>query len=164
MLTPVVLYQDETMRMSHLGCVVGTTWLDAPTLPQMQMFASHARRVSQQFDGSFLFNMVIDGTPSFDGRVRDEAAKLTAEGVNRRGAAHVILVGGFRGAAVRAFLGGLLVINKPAIPTKVFADAPSAVAYACTCLGGSRPESDSRMLAKFIEWSVSREGTWPPVW
>lgn len=162
--TPAVLHMDETMRMAHLGCVVAAVWLDAPTLPQMQTFASHSRRVSKREDGSFLFNLVVDGTPSFDSRVREEANKLTLEGVNRRGAAHVILVEGFRGAAVRAFLSSLLMINKPKTPTKVVGDVPSATGFACECLGGGRVESDSRLLARFIEWSVSRQGEWPPPW
>lgn len=148
--------------MAHLGCVVGATWLDAPTAAQMNVFAVNSRRVSAVHQGSLLFNIVVDGTPSFDPRVREEAAKLTAEGVNRRGAAHVILVEGFRGAAVRAFLSSLLVINRPKTPTAVVADVHAAVKHACTCLGGSRPESDSRLLTHFIEWCASREGEWPP--
>jgi hypothetical protein len=162
--TPAVLHMDETMRMAHFGCVVGVVWLDAPRLTQMQTFASHSRRVSKQHDGSFLFNLIVDGTPSFDSKVREEAHKLTVEGVNRRGAAHVILVEGFRGAAVRAFLGSMLMLNKPKTPTKVVADVHSATAFACECLGGGRVESDSRTLVRFVEWAVSREGEWPRPW
>lgn len=164
MLTPAVLYQDSTFRMAHYGCVVGAAWLDAPHASQMGMFAMHARRVSAMHEGSFLFNIIVDGTPSFDPKVREEAARLTAEGVNRRGAGHLILVEGFRGAAVRAFLSSLLVINRPKTPTVVVADIPAAVKHACTCLGGARPEADSRELTRFIQWCASREGVWPPPW
>lgn len=150
--------------MAHLGCVVASVWLDAPSYPQMQTFGVIARRVSAIHDGSYLFNLVIDGTPSFDPRVREEAARLTAEGVNRRGACHVILVDGFRGAATRAFLASLLMINKPKTPAKVVADVQSAVSHACSCLGGGRPEADSRLLMKYIGWATSRDGTWPPPW
>lgn len=163
-LAPTVLHHEGTHRMALLGCVVASVWLDAPTYPQMQTFATHARRAAAAHQGTYLFNLVIDGTPSFDNRVREEAARLTAEGVNRRGACHVILVDGFRGAATRAFLSSLLMLNKPKTPAKVVADVPGAIQHACTCLGGGRPEADSRLLTHFVEWAISREGTWPPPW
>lgn len=163
-LAPIVLHIEEKHRMAQLGCVVACVWLDAPTYPQMQTFASVARRAAAQNQGSYLFNLVIDGTPSFDPRVREEAQRLTAEGVNRRGACHVILVDGFRGAATRAFLSSLLMLNKPKTPAKVVADVASAVQHACTCLGGGRPEADSRLLTRFVEWSIARGPSWPPPW
>jgi hypothetical protein len=160
---PTVLYKDATFRMAHLGCVVTATWLDAPKLDQMKTFARNSRIVSHAHDGSALFNLIIDGTPSFDSAVRKEAETIAKESVNRRGAIHAILVDGLRGAATRAFLSGVIMLRSSATPTKVVGDVPAAVKQMRIFLG-QRPEADPVVLEQFIRWSISREGEWPPSW
>lgn len=163
-LRPTVLHVEDTFRMVQLGCVIVNVWLDAPTHEQMQVYATTARRLSAHHQGTYLLNVAIDGTPRFDARVRDEAARLTAEAVNARGTCHVVLVAGFRGAATRAFLSSLLLLQRTRSRTTVVADLPAAVQHACGCLGGGRPEADSRLLTRLLEWGVSRSEPWPPPW
>lgn len=160
---PIVLHHDTTFRCAHLGCVVAAVWMDAPKLEQMKIFARHSRAVSRAHDGSALFNLVIDGTPSFDSAVRAEAEALTRESVNRRGALHVILVDGLRGAATRAFLSGLVMLRQSSTPTKVVADVPTALKHMRAFLG-DRPEGDPALLERFVTWSIARPGPWPAPW
>lgn len=162
-MTPTVLYHDPTFRLAHVGCVIAATWLDAPKLEQMKILGRHSRVVSRAHDGSALFNLVIDGTPSFDSAVRAEAETLTKESVNRRGAVHVILVDGWRGAATRAFLSGIVMLRRSSTPTKVVADAPTALKHMRMFLG-ARPEADPALLEHFVTWSISRVGEWPRPW
>ena len=162
-LRPIVLHQDATFRLAHLGCLVAAVWLDAPTLEQMKVFARHSRIISRANEGSALFNLIVDGTPSFDSAVRAEAEALSKESVNRRGAVHVILVDGWRGAATRAFLSGIVMLRRSTTPTKVVADAPTALKHMRMFLG-ARPEADPVLLERFVSWSISREGEWPAPW
>lgn len=162
-LRPIVLHQDPTFRFAHLGCVIAAVWLDAPTLEQMKTFARHARSVSRANDGSALFNLVIDGTPRFDSAVRAEAEALVKESVNRRGAVHVILVDGLRGAATRAFLSGVTILRPSATPTKVVGDAATALKHMRMFLG-ARPEADPALLERFVAWSIARDPGWPAPW
>lgn len=162
-LRPNILHEDPTFRFVHLGCVVAAVWLDAPKLDQMKTFARLSRMISRANEGSALFNLIIDGTPSFDAAVRAEAETLAKESVNRRGAVHVILVDGLRGAATRAFLSGIVMLRRSSTPTKVVGDTTSAVKQMRAYLG-PRPEAEPALLERFVAWSIDRDPSWPKPW
>jgi hypothetical protein len=160
---PIVLHEDPTFRFAHLGCVVAAVWLNAPTLDQMKTFGRLCRIISRSHEGSSLFNLIIDGTPSFDPAVRAEAETLSKESVNRRGAVHVVLVDGLRGAATRAFLSGIVMLRRSDTPTKVVGDVASGVKHMRVFLA-TRPEADPALLERFVTWAIDRGPSWPPDW
>jgi hypothetical protein len=96
-------------------------WFDAPNLDSMRKFAGvvNAQRAAHP-DGPGLLNIVLSGTPNFSKEVREEAARLSAEGDRDAGAAHVILLGGLRGVATRTFISTAILVGRSKSPTKVF--------------------------------------------
>ena len=128
-LAPV--HADATFWIFSARNIQVNLWTDAPTVEQMRAFgrsgAAHARRHPQ---GVALLNLITSGTPSFSDAVRDETVRLMKlPDMFRLGAAHVVLLEGFKGTAVRAFLATMMLIARPPIPNKVFGDAESAAAW-----------------------------------
>lgn len=125
-------------------------WSDAPTVKQMQAMARAAaahRRAHPR--GAALLNVVRGGTPSFDNAVRDEARRLTSDGHFDVGVAHVVLLGGLVGAAVRAFLSTIVLLGRPKEPTQVFGDANAAIGWLASRFanGGERWTRDDVQAA-----------------
>jgi hypothetical protein len=89
------------------------------------------KKVSAAYKGGgVLFNVIISGKPSFSEEVRSEVNRITSDDTLYTAAtAHVILVEGFIGSAVRAFLATALVVSRTKTPNKTFGDLPSAVKW-----------------------------------
>lgn len=125
------VHVDATFRIFSARNVQVNVWADAPTVEQMRAFgragAAHARRHP---GGAALLNLITSGTPSFSEAVRDETVRLMKlPDVYRLGAAHLVLLAGFKGTAVRAFLSTVMLLGRPPVPNKVFGDAESAAAW-----------------------------------
>lgn len=125
------VHTDATFRIFCSRNLQVNIWADAPTITQMRAFgrfgAAHARRHPR---GAGLINLITSGTPSFSEEVRDATVKLMKEpDMFRLGAAHVVLLDGLKGSAVRAFLSTMMLIGRPPIPNKVFSDAESAARW-----------------------------------
>ena len=125
------VHADATFRVFTSRNIQVNIWADAPNVSQMRVFgrlgAAHARRHPQ---GIGLINLITNGTPSFSEEVRDATVKLMKEpDMFRLGAAHLVLLDGFKGTAVRAFLSTVMLIGRPPMPNKVFGDAESAASW-----------------------------------
>ena len=123
------VHADAVLRIVVSRNIQVNLWLDAPQPEQVRVFsrtgAVQARRHPR---GAALVNLMVSGTPSFSEEVRDGIVKLMKEpDTFRLGAAHVVLLDGFSGTAVRAFLSTVMLIGRPPIPNKVFGDAESAI-------------------------------------
>jgi len=116
------VYADERVVLNVCDELLIAVWLDAPTVVQMQAFATHGRALERELPGgAVLSNLAVSGTPKFDDRVRRLAAELTADAeLFRIARAHTVLVGGLRGVAVRAFVQTFVLLGRPPRPTKVF--------------------------------------------
>jgi hypothetical protein len=125
------IHADATFRIYSARNIQVNLWADAPTVEQMRAFGrigtAHARRHPR---GAALLNLMLSGTPSFSEEVRDETVRLMKlQDMFRLGAAHVVLLDGFKGTAVRAFISTVMLIARPPVPNKVFGDAESAAAW-----------------------------------
>ncbi len=146
----VTVHADSTFRIVTSRNVQVNVWSDAPTLEQMFVFgrtgAAHAR---QHPRGTALINLIVSGTPSFTEPVRAEAIKLVKESaIFSLGAAHVILVSGFAGTAVRAFMSTAIMVGRPNRPNKVFGElAPAAAWLAPLLTKGAQPWSSAALMA-----------------
>jgi hypothetical protein len=125
------VHNDATFRIYSARNIQVNLWADAPTVDQMRAFgrigAAHSRRHPQ---GAALLNLITSGTPSFSEAVRDETVRvMKVSDMFRLGAAHLVLLEGFKGTAVRAFLSTVMLLGRPPIPNKVFGDAESAAAW-----------------------------------
>ena len=141
-----ILYEDETNRHAVEKNVHLVVWFDAPNVEQMFEYGRCADAVAKRNpSGSALLNLVVDGMPRFSGEVREAAKKHTQKGLHTVGAAHVILVPGLLGSAVRGFLGTTVLLGRPKNPTKVFGDLDAATCWMLGRLhdaGGPRWSAD----------------------
>lgn len=124
-------YEDETMRVGNVDNLTIAAWFDAPTLVQMRAVDRSVRRIRREVEGGVGFiNVVVEGIPSFSAEVREEGARQTSVLDGRDlVAAHVILIGGLTGVAVRMFMSTVILLGRPGYPTKVFGDAHVAATW-----------------------------------
>jgi hypothetical protein len=144
------VHSDSTLRIVTARNVQVNVWSNAPTLDQMRVFgrvgAAHAR---QHPRGTGLVNLVVRGTPSFSEPVRAAAVNLLKqEGLFSLGGAHIILLDGLAGTAVRAFLNTAILLGRPSRPNKVFGESATAVAWLAPLLvRGAEPWSPAKLAA-----------------
>ena len=117
----VEVYADERVLMAHEGPLFVCGWCDAPTSVQMQAMAEHGRRCESREQPLALVNVVFSGVPRFPEEVRVSAAALTRDAtLFARSRAHVVMLPGFAGAAVMAFINTFMLLGRPPRPTRVF--------------------------------------------
>ena len=124
-------YKDETLTVAFAPRLIVAVWRDAPTFPQMlRLRAASEEQRRRAADGAALLNLVLSGTPSFSNDVRKEATSQT-QATSGWGIAnaHVVLVDGFRGVAVRSFFGTMMLLARTDVPTKVFGELETAVRW-----------------------------------
>ncbi|MGB1012584.1 MAG: hypothetical protein ACPG4T_00510 [Nannocystaceae bacterium] len=125
------VYTDERVVVSVCDDLLIAVWLDAPTIVQMEAFATHGRALERELPrGAVLSNLAVSGTPKFDERVRRLAAELTADPeLFRIARSHTVLVGGMRGVAIRAFIQTFILLGRPPRPTKAFSAVEQAASW-----------------------------------
>jgi hypothetical protein len=141
--------RDETFRLTKVGRVVLATWLDAPTLEQMLQIEALGRE-----EGSDLAfcNVIVRGRPVFTEEVRRVAIRMVKDGRFARGAAHLVLVEGLKGAAVRGFLGMVSLVGKARARVRVFGDVESASTFLAS-LAEEQPSANE--IAAAIESTLA---------
>jgi len=143
------VYTDERVVVSVCDDLLIAVWLDAPTIVQMEAFATHGRALERELQhGAVLSNLAVSGTPKFDERVRRLAAELTADpALFRIARSHTVLVGGMRGVAIRAFVQTFILLGRPPRPTKVFSAVEQAATWIADQLAkGSHSWTPARVV------------------
>jgi hypothetical protein len=132
-----IAFSDSSLRVATVDNLELASWFDAPELRHMHTIDRVYKRMKRRVQGGCGFvNVVVDGVPKFSAEVREEAAKQTAEVDDRDIAtAHLILVDGMVGSAVRAFMSTTILIGRPPHPTKVFGDIPTTARWLAIQLG-----------------------------
>ena len=144
------VHTDSTLRIVTARNVQVNVWSNAPTLEQMRVFGRVGLAQARQYPrGTALLNLVLGGTPSFSEPVREETVKLMKQAeLFSLGSAHVILVGGFTGTAVRAFMSTTILLGRPRRPSKVFGEPETAAAWLAPLLAkGAEPWSPASLTA-----------------
>ena len=155
-----VFFENETARISIERNVVVAAWFTEPREPkELREMERAGKKVSSKYKGaSALFNVIVSGKPSFSEEVRNEVNRITSDDTLFAAAtAHVILVEGFIGSAVRAFLATALVISRTKTPNKTFGDAPSAVKWVKERLDAAKSDAWSEDdLKTFVDYSIRK--------
>jgi hypothetical protein len=130
-------YEDDRLRIITADNVQIAGWFDAPELAHLRTLDRCFKRLKREIEGAIVFvNVVVSGVPKFSAEVREEAARQAADFDERDLATcHIILVDGFTGTAVRAFMSTATLLGRPTHPTKVFGDLPGAARWITTQLG-----------------------------
>ena len=144
------VHSDSTLRIVIARNLQVNVWSNAPTLEQMRVFGrTGVAQARQHPRGTGLINLVVRGTPSFSEAVRAEAVKLVKqEALFSLGGAHIILLGGLAGTAVRTFMNTAILLGRPRRPNKVFVEAEPATAWLAPLLArGAEPWSQAELAA-----------------
>ncbi|MGH1346040.1 MAG: hypothetical protein ACRBN8_31035 [Nannocystales bacterium] len=152
--SPAPLFRDERVTFFGLDHLFVAVWDGAPQLSQMEAMAEHGRAFESSHGPAALVNIAADGTPSFSDDVRRISVELTRDPMLFQVArAHVILMTGFAGIAVRSFINTFLLLGRPPRPTRMLASIEEAAAWLPPFLpeGAWTPET----LAESVEALMS---------
>ena len=153
------VHTDSTLRIVTARNVQVNVWSNAPEIEQLRVFSRVGVAQARQYArGTALLNLVLGGTPSFSEPVRNETIRMMKQtDLFSLGSAHVIVVGGFTGTAVRAFMSTTILISRPRRPNKVFGEPEAAAAWLAPLLArGTEPWSQAK-LAALMEQVVKTE-------
>ncbi len=145
-----IAFENPTARIASDRNVAVAVWRDAPRAPlELREMERVGKRIAAQHGGSALFNVIVGGTPSFSEEVRNEVTRITAdETIFSLASAHVLLVDGLVGSAVRAFLSTALLLSRTKTPNKVFAGVEPATKWVRERLaGGSIAWTEAELAA-----------------
>lgn len=133
------LFRDERVSFYGFDQLFVAVWDDAPQLEQMLRLGEHGRAFESEHGPVGLLNIAAAGRPRFSDDVRKIAADYTRDGTLFQSArAHVILMTGFAGVAVRAFVNTFLLLGNPPVPTRMFSSLESATEWLPQHLGQTR--------------------------
>lgn len=155
----MIAFENATARIAISRNVVTAIWFDAPRVKtELREMERAGKRVQAQYkQGSALFNVIVSGTPSFSQEVRDEVTRITADDtLFNLASAHVLLVDGLVGSAVRAFLSTALLLSRTKTPNKVFANVKTSAGWVCERLTAGSESWKVEDLVAFVEGTLAK--------
>jgi len=118
-MAPSVRYSDAILRIVVEPGLCIARWADAPLAHHFPRVTEAMHQAAQGSGGAALFN-VVDARgklPRFDEEVRKAATRMARDITPyARATAHVLLLDGFTGAAVRMFLSTLALLTRSSAP------------------------------------------------
>jgi len=119
-----VAFEDDGLRVATVDNVCISAWFEEPTLERMRIMDRSYKSLRHQLvRGGVFVSIAVEGVPRFSAEVRAEAARQTAAtGKRDLVTCHLVLLRGLTGSAVRAFMSTMVLVGRPAHPTKVFGD------------------------------------------
>jgi hypothetical protein len=154
-------FENETARIAIERNVVVAAWFQEPRVPlELREMERAGKKVSSKYKGkSALFNVILSGKPSFSEEVRNEVNRITSDDTLFTAAtAHVILVEGFVGSAVRAFLATALVISRTKTPNKTFNEIDLAAKWVKERLEAEKMDGWTEAdLVTFVKYTTARK-------
>lgn len=155
-----VVYEDATFHVATCQNLVAMLWCEAPTAEQLRAFERIGRRVGRASKGTgVLWNVMLRGTPRFSEEARGELVRLMrGEEFLPRANAHIILVPGVAGAAVRAFMNTAVLLGRSKLPARFFGDPGEAATWLAPHLAGTALDADREQLLELHAELVQRAG------
>jgi hypothetical protein len=124
-----IVYEDAILRVAVRKNVAFAVWSAAPTVTQVHAFQRAAEQLGKGSAGHALMSVVVRGVPKFTEGVRDELVRVMKRELYRLGIAHLILLDGLAGAAVRAFLSTVRLLSRTPTPAGVFGSPDEAIGW-----------------------------------
>lgn len=155
--SPPPLFRDERVTFFGLEHLFIVVWDNAPQLSQMEAMAEHGRAFESSHGPAALVNIAANGRPNFSDDVRRIAVELTRDPTLFQVArAHVILMTGFAGIAVRSFINTFLLLGNPPRPTRMLGSLDDAGTWLSEFLpeGAWTPEA----LTQSVQALMSNRG------
>ena len=151
------IHQEATFRLCVSENLLVAVWTEAPELEQMRAFGRALRALlSKHGRRTGSINLILSGTPRFTDTVRAEAVRLMKDPrLQSSCTAHIVLVGGLAGAAARAFLSTVVLLGRPATPSKVFGETRTAAIWLAPLLSQA---GGAWSIDQLVELLASIEG------
>lgn len=129
-LEPQILARDGTLSLIAVRNVLFAVWREAPTLRHLEKLFEQTQATRSQWPkGGALVDLILTGTPRFSNEVRKEAVRQFRAEPRDLCSAHVILLRGLSGVAVRAFFNGVIMLARPVAPAGVFSSQDEAAKW-----------------------------------
>jgi hypothetical protein len=146
--------EDPVLRIFAERNLLVAAWHGAPEPEHIRRVAAEARGVARRHpEGSAFLSVIVQGRPQIHDGVRAETVKAIQDAtLFPLGAAHLVLLDGLAGAAVRAFLSTAMLLGKSQRPKQVFSDPQGAAAWLVRRLEPGR----ERWTAEAIEQLIAR--------
>jgi hypothetical protein len=127
-----VRYEDATLRIVTVRGLCVARWADSPLASHFSEVVTAMQAAADGSGRAALLN-VIDAKgklPRFNDEVRQAAGRM-AKAITpiSTGTAHVLLMDGFSGAAVRMFLSTLTLLSRASSPTTVHSTVSQGAAW-----------------------------------
>ena len=140
MLGNEIVHDDALLRVVTRKNVTFAVWSGPPGVSQIHALQRAADFTSKRGrPEQLLISTVLRGAPNFSEEVRDELVRVMRNKENfRLGTAHLILLDGMAGTAVRAFLSTVKLLSRNAAPMGVFGKTEEALLWGLERVRGSR--------------------------
>ncbi|MEM6293977.1 MAG: hypothetical protein AAGA54_22055 [Myxococcota bacterium] len=124
------LFEDDRAGFFAKEGLFIAVWHDAPRIEQMRQLGECGRTWESAHGPAALMNIAADGVPKFAEEVRRMAAEYTRDpSLFQVARAHVVLMSGFAGVAVRAFINTFLLLGSPPRPTRMASSVDTAAQF-----------------------------------
>lgn len=158
-MTTHILHEDATLRIAQRRNVFAAVWSAVPTVEQVGALRRATEKMAREHPGHVFVNLVVRGVPSFPDDTRDALVSLMRDGQGGAlAAAHVLLIEGLAGSAVRAFLSTMILLSRPPVTNRVFGDTNTALTWLTDVLGATNAREGKRWtrdeLREVIEEAV----------
>jgi hypothetical protein len=137
------VHDDASLRLGVSRNLLIPVWLGTPEVVHMRILGRAVHGVVARYGTSFgWFNVVVSGRPVFSDAVRDELVKILKDPRHHALAtAHVVMIPGLAGAAVRAFLSTVSLLGRVRWPDKTFSEPRAAAQWIAPLLDKSGREA-----------------------
>ena len=121
--------EDDCAIIASARNVTFAGWRNAARAEHIREWHRVGRNVARQHRGTgACIDIIKRGTPIFAEDMRKEAEAMARDpNVFELGVAHVVLMPGLAGTAVRLFIGTIALVARPPAPTKTFGEIPDAL-------------------------------------
>lgn len=146
------VHEDAVLHVATRRNVTVAVWKGTPGVQHIHAFHRASEQLATSGGERLLVSVVLRGVPKFSDGVRDELVRVMKNHqLFPLGTAHVVLLPGLAGAAVRAFLSTVRLLARRTTPAGVFGTAEEAVGWASERLRASSERWTVNELREVVE-------------
>lgn len=123
----------DAVRITTMGPLVVAAWHGPPSRAAAEHLRGALLVASATHGAIALLDLVVAGRPTFSEDARSAIVSLMREVACDHGVAHVVLLRGIAGTAVRMFLNGALLLARPTSPSRAFDELEPALVWLAGC-------------------------------
>ncbi len=131
MASVTVVERGAVVRMGYSRNLLVAEWFGMMDIAHVRAMHREMKGIAGRYPRQLgMFNVIAAGKPNFPEDVRGALTQLLADkDLHGCGAAHVILLDGMAGVAVRAFISTVVLLGRPPTPQRIFAGPSAAAAW-----------------------------------